>query len=287
MADERVSGPGTTAVFTAKMRALETDRPQPLIVDPLAQSFVDASGLDYGMVSVSAMTGQRLFESNVIRTWWLDREVRAAIAAGCVQVVILGSGLDSRAFRLATPGTKFFEVESSALAAFKRDAIAATGRSPVGEWSQVEVGIDDEWPAALAAGGYDATVPTCWVAEGMFYLTDDEASRVLTAARSMSAPGSRFLAAHFGQGLVGRSSDARDVDGGAGALRSGVRFGGSRSILVGAESRVGDRLGPHHRGRRSGARQKGRVLDCGEAWHGVHVVDQHALLVSASSTWRL
>ncbi|GAA4684951.1 class I SAM-dependent methyltransferase [Gordonia humi] len=202
MADERVSGPGTTAVFTAKMRALETDRPQPLIVDPLAQSFVDASGLDYGMVSVSAMTGQRLFESNVIRTWWLDREVRAAIAAGCVQVVILGSGLDSRAFRLATPGTKFFEVESSALAAFKRDAIAATGRSPVGEWSQVEVGIDDEWPAALAAGGYDATVPTCWVAEGMFYLTDDEASRVLTAARSMSAPGSRFLAAHFGQGSL-------------------------------------------------------------------------------------
>lgn len=221
MPDERVLGAGTTSVMTAKMRALESARSEPLIVDRFAQQFVDASGLDYGTVSLSAVTGQRLFESNVIRTWWLDREVESALDGGCSQVVVLAGGLDSRAARLDGSGKcQWFEVETAALSSFKREVLEADGIDMGSWWTQVEgTPADLAWSEDLIGAGFEPGLATCWVAEGMFYLAEMEGTAVLEEAARLSGPGSRFAIAHFGNGSLVEaqtremSNEARDHSG--------------------------------------------------------------------------
>lgn len=201
MVDERVRSGGLTAVFTAKMRELESNREDAQIVDSLAGVFVSASGLDYSMVSLSDMTGERLFESNVIRTWWIDRGLDRALDAGCRQVVIVGGGLDSRAFRLQRPGVRWFEVEGAALGAFKRDVLTSEGMlDGRDDWVQVDASpaIADAWAEALPVLGFSREVATCWVWEGMFYLSGTECAEALRMMADMSSAGSRCIVAHFG-----------------------------------------------------------------------------------------
>ena len=125
MGDFDVSNISATAVLTAKMRALETDRPEPLISDPYAACLVEHSGLDMASVQLEQMTGQRLFESNIVRTHFLDTSLQAAIAGGVTQVVILGSGLDTRVARLELPSQcVVFEIDQANVIAYKKRVYA-------------------------------------------------------------------------------------------------------------------------------------------------------------------
>jgi methyltransferase (TIGR00027 family) len=46
-----------------------------------------------------------------VRTQWFDGAVKRAIADGFKQVVILAAGYDTRAYRLAAKGVRFYEVD--------------------------------------------------------------------------------------------------------------------------------------------------------------------------------
>ena len=61
------------------------------------------------------------------RTCFFDDAVTAALDANVQQVVIVGAGYDSRAWRLARPGARFFEVDHPATQRDKRT------RAPVGD----------------------------------------------------------------------------------------------------------------------------------------------------------
>ena len=53
------------------------------------------------------------------------------------------------------------------------------------------VDLRDDWPARLAAAGFDRREPGAWVAEGLLaYLTHDEVVRLLGAIGDLSAGGS-------------------------------------------------------------------------------------------------
>lgn len=112
------------------------------------------------------------------------------------QVVILGAGLDTRAWRLPTLGAaRVFEVDHPATQGYKRTRIPLLG-PPKGALTFVPVDFTkDDLVAALAAGGHDPTQPTAWVWEGVTMYLDDAALRsTLAAVRRMSAPGSALLA---------------------------------------------------------------------------------------------
>jgi methyltransferase (TIGR00027 family) len=64
--------------------------------------------------------GQSSFPYLAARTLLFDRFVRDALDGGVRQVVVLGAGFDSRAWRLARPGVTFFEVDQPATQADKR-----------------------------------------------------------------------------------------------------------------------------------------------------------------------
>src|SRR5205823_2672755 len=114
-------GVSMTALGVAWVRALESARPDRLFEDPLAARFLEASGwtppdltggadADGGATDEARRTLLVLAQSVIVRTKFLDDLLADAWAGGCRQVVILGAGLDTRAFRLPWPtGGRCFE----------------------------------------------------------------------------------------------------------------------------------------------------------------------------------
>lgn len=113
------------------------------------------------------------------------------------QVVILGAGLDGRAWRMPELGdVDVYEVDHPATQQDKRDRVAAGEIQPVTR-SLRFVPVDlahDALDTALAEAGHQASRPTTWVWEGVLtYLTRDEVEATVRVLAGLSAPGSRLI----------------------------------------------------------------------------------------------
>ena len=128
------------------------------------------------------------------------------------QLVILGAGLDTRAWRLPELArTDVWEVDHPASQQDKRDRLAEAAplsRGP-GEngpgtpeptavarsvrFTPVDFAVDD-LGAALDAAGHDPSAPTVWLWEGVVpYLTRDEVRTTVAALAARTAPGSALV----------------------------------------------------------------------------------------------
>jgi methyltransferase (TIGR00027 family) len=131
-------------------------------------------------------------EGLVLRTVAVDDAVRAVRHP---QVVILGAGLDGRAWRLPElAGATVFEVDHPASQADKRERAEALGPFPDGlRFVPVDLAADPLAPA-LEAAGHDVSRPTTWVWEGVVaYLTPAEVSATTRTVAALSAAGSRLV----------------------------------------------------------------------------------------------
>jgi methyltransferase (TIGR00027 family) len=128
-----------------------------------------------------------------VRTHFFDAFYADAAAAGLRQVVILASGLDSRAYRLEWPdGTTVFEIDQPKVLEYKATTLAAHGLKPSAGRREVPVDLRHDWPSALVDAGFDASAPTAWLAEGLLmYLPADAQDRLFSQVTELSAPGSR------------------------------------------------------------------------------------------------
>ncbi|WST00403.1 class I SAM-dependent methyltransferase [Streptomyces phaeochromogenes] len=187
-----------TAVGVARVRALETERENALFRDPLAQAFATAGGLwpssSPPLPDDEAARRRRLAVafSIVIRTKFLDDLLQQASASRVRQVVLLGAGMDSRAFRMDWPeGTRLFEVDTAAPLDFKASVLRQERAVARCERITVAVDLREDWPAALAAAGHDPTMPTVWIAEGLLiYLPEDAVELLLARISAQSVAGS-------------------------------------------------------------------------------------------------
>jgi methyltransferase (TIGR00027 family) len=208
---------GSTAVMVAAARAGETDRETPLIRDPYAKILVAGAGtgiwefmLDDTFVQKVAEAGEggaeaaAIFEHmgsyQAVRTHFFDAFFADATVAGIRQVVILASGLDSRAYRLDWPaGTTVFEIDQPKVLEYKAVTLAAHGVQPSAQRHEVPMDLRDDWPTALAEAGFDASVPTAWLAEGLLmYLPADAQDKLFAQITELSAPASRIAAETVG-----------------------------------------------------------------------------------------
>ena len=127
------------------------------------------------------------------RTRFFDDAVTSALDAGIVQVVIVGAGYDSRAWRLAGEGVHFFEVDHPATQAEKRRR-APSGAGPTFVACDLVAG---DLASALCAGGFRAEEATVFIVEGLtMYLPEADVRALFTALAGLSAAGSR-LAVNF------------------------------------------------------------------------------------------
>ncbi len=130
----------------------------------------------------------------VARTVFLDELLASACRDGCRQVVLLGAGLDVRAFRLPwPPGVRWFELDTADVLDIK-DLVLAEQAAAAG-CERIAVGCDlrADWPGALLAAGFEPGQPTVWVAEGLLaYLPQEQVDGVLADLTTLSAPGSRL-----------------------------------------------------------------------------------------------
>ncbi len=201
---------GSTAVMVAAARAAETDKPDPLIRDPFARILVSEAGtgvwekmLDSSLVdkvaeidAEAAANFEHMRGYQAVRTHFFDAYFTAAAAAGIRQVVILASGLDSRAYRLNWPtGTTVYEIDQPKVLEYKSATLAAHDATPSADRHEVAVDLRQDWPAALIAEGFDPKAPTAWLAEGLLmYLPADAQDRLFTQITELSATGSRVAA---------------------------------------------------------------------------------------------
>jgi methyltransferase (TIGR00027 family) len=201
---------GSTAVMVAAARAAETDKPEPLIRDPYARILVTGAGtgvwekmLDSDLLDKVAdidAEAAAIFEHmrgyQAVRTHFFDAHFAAATDAGIRQVVILASGLDSRAYRIEWPaGTTVYEIDQPKVLEYKASTLESHGATPSADRREVAIDLRQDWPAALIAEGFDPKAPTAWLAEGLLmYLPADAQDRLFTQISELSAPGSRIAA---------------------------------------------------------------------------------------------
>jgi len=198
--------PSTTAALVACLRALADDgfTTAPGFGDAVAKRMLPRRWTVLRALMRRALTRanpQRRAKAAVqidavaLRVLVIDEGLGAALAAGVRQVVILGAGLDTRAFRLASlNATHVFEVDHPQTQAYKQRV--AVGLRPLAR-ALTFVPVDfetDSLALRLGAAGHRPDVPTAWLWEGVvMYLSDASLRATLQSIASASAPGSVLL----------------------------------------------------------------------------------------------
>src|ERR1019366_6073661 len=165
----REGKPSFTAAAVAAARGIAR-------VDPLAMALVGGP-LSFVMrvgrvgkapAAVVNLATLGLVDHIEMRTLAIDAALREATEAGVRQLVVLGAGLDARAWRMPElAGTHVFEVDHPSTQAYKRARVGE--RSPAAK-DVTFVAVDfakDSLLDAMQGAGHDATAPTFWLWEGV------------------------------------------------------------------------------------------------------------------------
>ncbi len=220
MSDRRAS---LTAELAALARASHTKEPEPLRgVDEIAEQFLSPAfrfvvrhePLRKLVRNVMARRMPGAYGYLVARTKVFDAFVRQELEAGATQLVVLGAGYDSRAYRfrelVEARGGKAFEVDAPATSRRKREVVArALGGLPA-HVAYVEVDFDREgMRGPLLVAGYDPAARTVFTWEGVtFYISADAVDDVLRFVRESSAGGSGIVFDYLFRSAVDGRSDA-------------------------------------------------------------------------------
>ena len=211
--------PSRTAQHNALFRALDASLPpsRRIAGDPLARSFLtwplslvaDLARIPGPRELVPWFIDRRWPGARpalVARTRLIDEAVLAALGDGTEQLVILGAGFDTRAYRLPGLGElAVFEVDHADTQAAKRAALARALAEPP---KHVRFVASDfaagELPAVLGAAGYDESRRSFLLWEGVTgYLTAAAVDATL-AWCARAASGSRLLFTYLHRDVLTR-----------------------------------------------------------------------------------
>jgi methyltransferase (TIGR00027 family) len=205
-----IPGISRTCIYVAAGRAIGAREPDPAVRNPddLAERLLgDASrygvdhptvralGLPYdeAMASAEVVSTVRMM---MIRTRFIDEALARAVAAGVSQLVILGAGFDTHAYRCRglLKDVRVFEVDRAATQALKRERVLAVlGDSPP---NLIFVSIDfqhDDLGDVLARHDYDRTRPTFFIMEGVTMYVPEEGVRRTLRFVGQHPPGSGIV----------------------------------------------------------------------------------------------
>ncbi len=157
------------------------------------RSFAVLAGLSERWFAPGQLVGLAL------RKRFVDDEVRAAIADGATQVLVVGAGLDTLALRLAAefPDVTFFELDHPATQSAKQaaiDALTAVAAAANLRLCPVDLSRATLKTVLQDLDGWSRTAVSIAVAEGvLMYLTERNVSALFEGVRAGSKPGSRVV----------------------------------------------------------------------------------------------
>jgi O-methyltransferase involved in polyketide biosynthesis len=216
-----VQGVSLTALWTAAQRAQESARPDRLVEDPLAETLAGPEG---ARIMEILQAGEPPSPTVAIRTRFFDDRIVDRTSAGtglegtglegtgregtgregpARQVVLLGAGMDSRAFRLGLlPHVTVFELDHPELLRLKDQRLERAGAKPTCERRSVPCDLGGAWVVELLSSGFSTKEASVFVAEGLLmYLDEREVDGLLDVLGTLSVPGSTLLADVCGRSL--------------------------------------------------------------------------------------
>ncbi|MEP6671069.1 MAG: SAM-dependent methyltransferase [Chthoniobacter sp.] len=140
MSESPIQHVSDTAFMVAAYRALESERPDPLFRDPLAARLVGERGrkIVENLPRWALLVGW----SVVIRTYIIDQFIQAAIAEGVDTILNLGTGLDTRPYRMDLPASlRWVEVDFPDVIDLKESKLA--GEAPRCRLVRVKLDLAD------------------------------------------------------------------------------------------------------------------------------------------------
>jgi methyltransferase (TIGR00027 family) len=144
------------------------------------------------------------------RTKHIDALVKEAAEDGVEQVVNLGAGYDSRAYRFhqTMPGVKFFEIELPAMVTEKKRRVKNLLGSLPDYVTYVPIDFNTQTiPGELQNAGYSADRKTLFIWEGVTYYISEEAVNATLKFIIAAAPGSSVVFDYMPLGLVQKQFD--------------------------------------------------------------------------------
>jgi len=228
-----------TAEYVALFRAIESALPpdRRLFEDPFAARFLSPplalvarlARLPGAANLISAFIDRRWAGARswvVARTRLIDDALIEALARGIGQVVILGAGFDSRAYRLSRlQGVPVFEVDHPDTLAKKRRVLGAASIDVPSNIRFVASDFHvDDLDVAMAEAGYSRAVPTFLLWEGVTaYLTAAAVDATLRWC-AQSASSSQLVFTYVHRAIL----DDPSAFAGTGRLSAALRAAGER-----------------------------------------------------------
>lgn len=218
MADEPVSRSALGAAF---LRALENQRrgDKRLFADPLARDLLTPGYRAlFGVAALPGMKSLFLARSEqplpgmagglLGRTCYIDQALTAALEDGIGQVVILGAGLDSRAYRI--PGierARVYEIDQPAVIRHKRERLDQILGAVPEQVTLIPLNFDlQRMDSALYDAGFRPELPAFFIWEGVSqYLIASAVDATLRFVASCAAD-SRIVFTYMHRGVLDPTS---------------------------------------------------------------------------------
>jgi methyltransferase (TIGR00027 family) len=167
------------------MRAHETNREDRLFNDPFAAKLAGEEA--FQRVDLQLTSQDQAYVA--VRTRFFDDFLAASQIA---QVVLLASGLDTRAYRFSwNPEVDVYELDHPEVLAYKADLLK--NASPSCKHHIIAADLTQPWEEKLLSAGYSPASPSVWLIEGLLmYLSEAQAHRLLESVSNLSTPGSQL-----------------------------------------------------------------------------------------------
>ena len=217
--------PSATAEGNAALRAAEWLRPEDerVCYDQFARRFL---GLRFGVVVRSRLLtrialwyAERIIpgaaNSLVARTRYIDYYLKQCIADGIEQLVILGAGYDSRAYRFdeLRPRVRVFEVDHPDTQRAKIQKVKRIFGSLPSHVTYVGLDLDEKkLREGLLEAGYRKDKKTLFIWEGVtVYLTPEAVDETLAFVAENSGKGSSIIFDYAFQFALDATSDSEEA----------------------------------------------------------------------------
>ena len=197
LSEKKLESIDTGLPFTARLmayyRVQELKKEHSLIVDRFAERFtgdldifikehIRFSEMDYPIVR------SYYIEENLLTSWCYNLKNS--------QIVILGAGLDTRAYRfkpLETNIHTIFEIDLPQVINYKKKILSE--EKPLCRLVQVTADLSkSNWASQLIKNGFSKDIPTFWVLEGLvYYLEQEQVGLLLRKGAELSALNSQMF----------------------------------------------------------------------------------------------